>query len=127
MYRIRAETPEPERSHESLDSRPGRRRQPADALRDPPAEIEAPVTRAEFEAWIADDVQQIADCVDRLLERAGISASAVDRVFMTGGSSLVPVVRRLFERRFGPERIRSGSELTSVASGLALRALDRIR
>jgi hypothetical chaperone protein len=96
-------------------------------FRDPPAVIEAPVTRAEFESWIADDVQQIAGCVDRLLERAGISASAVDRVFMTGGSSLVPVVRRLFERRFGPERIRSGSELTSVASGLALCALDRAR
>jgi hypothetical chaperone protein len=96
-------------------------------FRDPPAEIEAPVTRAEFEAWIADDVQQIAGCVDGLLERTGVGASAVDRVFMTGGSSLVPAVRRLFEVRFGPERIRSGSELTSVASGLALCALDHVR
>jgi hypothetical chaperone protein len=91
---------------------------------DPPAEIEAPVTRAEFEEWIAEDVQQIAGCVERLLERTGVPASGVDRVFMTGGSSLVPAVRRVFEVRFGPERIRSGSELTSVASGLALRALD---
>ena len=46
------------------------------------------------------------------------------RVFMTGGSSFVPAVRRLFEERFGEERIRCGEELTSVASGLALRALD---
>ena len=29
---------------------------------------------------------------------------------------------RLFEERFGSEKLRSGGELTSVASGLALRA-----
>ncbi len=44
----------------------------------------------------------------------------VDAVFVTGGSSLVPAVRRIFIGRFGEERLRSGGELTSVASGLAL-------
>jgi hypothetical chaperone protein len=43
---------------------------------------------------------------------------------MTGGSSFVPAVRALFEARFGASRLRGGSELTSVAKGLALRALD---
>jgi hypothetical chaperone protein len=33
-------------------------------------------------------------------------------------------VRRLFEARFGASRLRSGGELTAVAKGLALRALD---
>jgi hypothetical chaperone protein len=93
-------------------------------FRDPPADIEAPVTRAEFEGWIAEEVEQIATCVDRLLERTEVESSAVDRVFMTGGSSLVPAVRRLFDDRFGSGRVRTGGELTSVASGLALRALD---
>jgi hypothetical chaperone protein len=54
--------------------------------------------------------------------RCRVPASGVDRVFLTGGSSLVPSVRRIFETRFGAERLRSGGELTSVASGLALRA-----
>jgi len=48
----------------------------------------------------------------------------VDRVFLTGGSSLVPAVRRIFEARFDPERIRTGDEFTSVASGLALCAAE---
>jgi hypothetical chaperone protein len=48
----------------------------------------------------------------------------VDRVFLTGGSSLVPAVRALFASRFGAERVRSGDELVSVASGLALRARE---
>jgi hypothetical chaperone protein len=64
----------------------------------------------------------VGACVDRLLGRARVPAAAVDRVFLTGGSSLVPAVRRLFEERFGAEKLRSGGELTSVASGLALRA-----
>jgi hypothetical chaperone protein len=62
--------------------------------------------------------------VDGLLESVRVPPSEVDGVFMTGGSSFVPAVRRLFEERFGEERIRCGEELTSVASGLALRALD---
>jgi len=84
--------------------------------------IDRPVTRAEFEAWIAPELAAIASCVDGLLRRARVPAAAVDRVFLTGGSSLVPAVRRLFEERFGAEKLRSGGELTSVASGLALRA-----
>jgi hypothetical chaperone protein len=93
-------------------------------FRDDPVAIDCTLTRADFEAWIAADVRAIADCVDGLLESVRVPPSRVDRVFMTGGSSFVPAVRRLFEERFGEERIRCGEELTSVASGLALRALD---
>jgi len=41
-------------------------------------------------------------------------------VFLTGGSSFVPAVRRLFVERFGEGRIDSGAELESIASGLSL-------
>ena len=80
------------------------------------------VTRSDFEQWIAPERAAISSGVDRLLQRTGLSATQVDAVFVTGGTSLVPAVRRLFVDRFGAERLRSGSELTSVASGLALRA-----
>ncbi|WP_242095765.1 Hsp70 family protein [Sphingomonas sp. CROZ-RG-20F-R02-07] len=82
--------------------------------------IEAGVTRAQFEAWIAPDVARIEAAVDRALESAGIGAAAIDRVFLTGGTSLTPRLRRLFAERFGEERLASGGELTSVAHGLAL-------
>lgn len=87
-------------------------------------EIDAEVSRADFEGWIAPELDAIAGCVDGLLGRAGVAAGAVDRVFLTGGSSLVPAVRRIFEARFPGERIRSGDEFTSVASGLALCAAE---
>jgi hypothetical chaperone protein len=92
------------------------------AFDDDPIQIRAQVTRAEFEVWIADELDAIGGCVDRLLARTGVAATEVDRVFMTGGSSLVPVVRALFVQRFGAARLAGGDELTSVASGLALRA-----
>jgi hypothetical chaperone protein len=85
------------------------------------------VTRAEFEGWIAKELAQIEQCVDGLLAQCGVEARSVDRVFLTGGTSFVPAVRRIFETRFTAERVRSGNEFTSVASGLALRAQEMQR
>ena len=56
--------------------------------------------------------------------RAGVAAKDVDQVFMTGGTSFVPAVRRIFDVRFGAEKIRAGGEMISVATGLALRSRD---
>jgi len=85
-------------------------------------ELRIRVTRAEFEGWISEDLEKIEQCVDGLLASSGVDARTVDRVFLTGGTSFVPAVRRIFESRFGPERVRAGNEFTSVASGLARRA-----
>jgi len=89
-----------------------------------PVKIAAPVARASFEGWIAPELAAISACVDALLADCSVARGDVDRVFLTGGSSLVPAVRALFAERFGEERIRSGDELVSVASGLALRARE---
>ena len=83
-------------------------------------EIEAEVTRAAFERWIDPDIIRIAATVDRALTAAETDAAAIDRVFLTGGASLTPRIRRLFADRFGDERIATGDELTSIAHGLAL-------
>ncbi len=87
-------------------------------------EIDAELTRADFEAWIDEDIREIAERVDRLLRKAGVHMNDVDAVFLTGGSSFVPAVRRIFESRFGAAKIRTGDEFTSVARGLALKALE---
>ncbi len=61
-----------------------------------------------------------ADAVREALADANLQAGDIDRIFLTGGSSLVPAVRAIFHRRFPAERIESGAELESIASGLAL-------
>jgi hypothetical chaperone protein len=83
-------------------------------------EIEAEVTRALFESWIADDLARIEATVDTALAAAGVADGDIDRVFMTGGSSLIPAVNAIFTRRFGADRVAVGGELTSIAHGLAL-------
>ena len=82
--------------------------------------IDATVTRADFEGWIAADLARMKATVDRALAQAGVDESGIDRVFLTGGTSLIPCVRALFTQRFGEDRIASGGELTSIANGLAL-------
>jgi hypothetical chaperone protein len=91
---------------------------------DPPISIEKPAARADFESWIARELRAIAECVDRVMASAEVLPNQIDSVFVTGGSSFVPVVRRIFAERFGAEKIRTGSEFTSIARGLALRALE---
>jgi hypothetical chaperone protein len=93
----------------------------------PSMDLRIPVTRAEFEKWIEGDLEAIENSIDSLLKTSGVDRREVDRVFLTGGSSFVPAVRRIFETRFGSERIRAGNEFTSVAHGLALRAAERLQ
>jgi hypothetical chaperone protein len=85
-------------------------------------DLQASVSRAEFESWIAPELTAIERAVSEVMTQSKVDDDAVNHVFLTGGTSLVPAVRRIFERRFGADRISSGDEFTSVASGLALRA-----
>jgi hypothetical chaperone protein len=86
--------------------------------------IEAKLTRADFERWIADDLARINATVGQALANASVAEHEVDRVFLTGGTSFVPAIRRLFADRFGAEKISAGGEFVSVAEGLALIGRD---
>ncbi|KQN26612.1 molecular chaperone Hsp70 [Sphingomonas sp. Leaf33] len=83
-------------------------------------EIAADIRRSDFESWIAPELVRIEATLDVALTKAGLGTDAIDRVFLTGGSSLIPAIRALFERRFGDDRIEAGNELTSISHGLAL-------
>ncbi len=58
----------------------------------------------------------MAKAIDEALAVAGDSPNGVDKVFLTGGTSFVPAVRRLFTDRFGEAKIESGGELVSIAT-----------
>jgi hypothetical chaperone protein len=82
--------------------------------------MEQRVRREEFDGWIAPELKAIEGAVEEAMARAGLDEGGVDRVFLTGGSSFVPAVRRIFERRFGAGKLESGAELVSIATGLSL-------
>jgi len=83
-------------------------------------DIRATIRRRDFETWIAKDLARIAAAADKALEEASVGASEIDKVFLTGGASFVPAVRKLFVERFGEERLTSADQFESIAYGLAL-------
>ena len=88
--------------------------------------IEQWIERDAFEGWIAPELAALSAAVTRVLALAALPPGAVDRVFLTGGTTFVPAVRRLFEARFGQERVSGGGEFVSVAEGLALIGRERL-
>lgn len=90
----------------------------------PPIQFSCMVRRGDFEQWIEQDVLAIEAACSDALTQAGVTEADISVVFMTGGSSFVPLIRRRFEARFGPEKMVSGDEFVSVGSGLALLARE---
>ena len=78
------------------------------------------VKRSDFDQWIVDDLAKIEGALDEVLEKTNTAPDAIDKVFLTGGTSFVPAVRQLFTRRFDADRIETGGELLSIAHGLAM-------
>ena len=85
----------------------------------PELDVEIRLTRAEFETLIQDQLELVEQALDDTLTRAGLSREAIDIVLCTGGSSLIPAVRRILEEHF-PNRVVEHDPFTIVAAGLAI-------
>jgi hypothetical chaperone protein len=85
-------------------------------------DVDEPITRADFERFSAPLLDGLDGCAKTLLERAQLRPDQIQSVFLTGGSSQIPAVRRLFAQRFGEERLRTADAFTSVAEGLGRSA-----
>lgn len=85
----------------------------------PEIDVELRVTRSAFEALIPDLLEEFEKAVDDTLARVGLPPDEIDIVLRTGGSSLIPAVRRILDRRF-PGRVVEHDPFTGVASGLAI-------
>ncbi len=83
--------------------------------------IDELLSQAEFERIINEKVMAINACIDSTLKAASLSSKDIDIVFLTGGSSYIPLIRGLFENRIRPDKIRSADAFTSVAYGLGLQ------
>ncbi|WDP88384.1 MAG: Hsp70 family protein [Desulfobacter sp.] len=82
--------------------------------------IEDLLSRSDFEEMIINEVEEIRTCIDDTLAGAGLAPEEVDVVFLTGGSSHIPLIRSIFSEKIGADKIRTGDAFTSVAYGLGL-------
>jgi len=80
------------------------------------------ITRAEFDALIRPLVDRTLAPVRQALEDAGLEPHDVDEVVLVGGSTRVPLVRRLVEELFGRAPHSDVNPDEVVAVGAAVQA-----
>ncbi len=80
------------------------------------------VRRAGFERVVAAPVERIRGLLADVLRQAGLRAEDIGTVFMTGGSSSLPVLRASVQAILPGVPIATGDHLGSVGTGLALDA-----
>ena len=80
------------------------------------------VTRSEFEAMIADLVQETIECCSKALEDAEISLSELDSLVLVGGSTRIPLVRSEVEKFCGQAPNTDVNPDQVVAMGAAIQA-----
>lgn len=79
-------------------------------------------TRARFDEAVATPVTRISAMLASVLAQAGMQAADIGTVFMTGGSSGLPVLRACVQAALPGVAIATGDMLGSVGTGLALDA-----
>ncbi len=87
-------------------------------------QIREPWTRRQFESLIANEIAQVETGIRQTLADARVTATDIDIVLRTGGSSAVPAFATLLENIFGEEKLAEMDLLTSVVGGLAMIAQD---
>ena len=82
-------------------------------------------TRLRFDEAVAVPVSRITSTLETLLVQAGLQAGDIGTVFMTGGSSGLPILRTCVGQVLPGVPIATGDMLGSVGTGLALEAARR--
>jgi hypothetical chaperone protein len=94
------------------------------SFHDGPVHIERDVKRTELERWISPEVDAIEAAAESAIQQASVEAAQISAVFLTGGSSLVPLVQTRFRRKFASAEFVVNDRFASVAHGLALMSAD---
>jgi hypothetical chaperone protein len=97
------------------------------ALDDGLGDISVEITRPQLEAVVADSLQRIRSRIDEVLRMAGLRRDSVSAVFLTGGATRMPSVRKCIAAAVPTTRLIAGDAFGSVATGLALDAAKRFQ
>lgn len=86
-----------------------------------PIDIEVTLKREQFESMIRPLVQRTLDLIDELLEKTGFPIDAIDNILLVGGSSCIPLVRKMLCDKYGKDKILSSEKpMLAIAEGAAI-------
>jgi hypothetical chaperone protein len=83
------------------------------------------ISTADLDAAIGKEMQSIFDGIAETVRIAGLRFDQIGKVFTTGGSTAVPMMRRWIDAKFPDAEIVKGDRFGSVGKGLALDAQQR--
>ena len=87
--------------------------------------LRLPLSRLQLAKAVAPGVKRIVETISQTIADAGLKTDAVDTVFLTGGSSLMPAVKEAVGKLLGRTDLASGDMFGAVGKGLGLDAQRR--
>ncbi|MBN2587361.1 MAG: molecular chaperone DnaK [Candidatus Fermentibacteraceae bacterium] len=85
-----------------------------------PVHLEMSLTRGLFEGLIRDLVENTRPLCEQVLQDAGLTHEDLETVVLVGGSTRIPLVRKLVEETFHQEPVHSVNPDEVVAMGAAI-------
>ena len=86
-------------------------------------DIDVSITRDEFENLIRPLIQRTIELVDELLDKTGYPIETIDNILLVGGSSCIPLVRKMLVAKYGEDKILSSEKpMLAIAEGAAILA-----
>lgn len=83
------------------------------------------VSKQELEAIIDPDIAAVRTRIDQLVNECGLTHEAINAIFYTGGTTLIPRVQQSINQCFPNATTLTGDMLHSVGIGLTLDAQER--
>ena len=80
------------------------------------------VGRKQFEAAVDDAMHKVGAKIAETVTLARLKSADIDTVFLTGGSSGIPMLRQIIGKSLPGAKIIEGDAFGSVATGLAIEA-----
>jgi molecular chaperone DnaK len=81
------------------------------------------IDREQFNELIEDLIKQTEDCMNRVIQAAGMDWAKIDTVLLVGGSSRIPAVKEMIKRVTGKDAARDMNPDECVALGAAIQAV----
>ena len=86
-----------------------------------PVDIEVKITKEKFESMIRPLIQRTIDLIDELLEKTAYPIDTIDNILLVGGSSCIPLVRKMLSEKYGSDKILSSEKpMLAIAEGAAI-------
>lgn len=81
------------------------------------------VARDDFEDLIRPLIKRTIDLIDDLLAKTSISVDDLSNILLVGGSSCIPLVKRMLVDKYGAEKVLSSEKpMLAIAEGAAILA-----